>query len=404
MSVVLSASQLAAVEASWDTPGHATLVVATAGSGKTQTLAHRALRVARDLYAQARFHESVMCLSFGKDAAIELCERIDGLILKGGLGGQITCPRSDGVYPGIEATSIVIVVKTINSLCNHVVRKVAAASERRTLCGLVAPSGYPKRFMKVPTSEEVNEAIVAGAKVGGVYVPPEGNTKNQRAVRRKRLRELKRLFDLQRVRESDTRAAFPDGFMCDANIVKCANLEACRGYVEHLRSHNFVDFRDQIVQAASLVSGSERVRDNMRGRYAHLLVDEFQDVGVTELAVLQGIGRSFSFVGDDDQAIYAFKSGVPVEWQALHRVRDSWNSVKIMELAENRRCPPAAVRFAYASVRANGDRIAKVIRPLKQTGLPVVVASKVYCHFSQYTPSSRASLRLKILSRFRASL
>lgn len=381
MSVALSASQLAAVQEPWDSAGHATLVVATAGSGKTLTLAHRALSVARDLYKQERFQESVLCLCFGKDAASELHERIDGLILEEGLGVQIACPPSDGIYPGVEAANIVIVVKTINSLCNHIVRKVAAVSERKTYCSLVASSGYPKQFMKVPTSVEVNEAIIAGAKVGGVFIPPEGVTKEQRAIRRKRLRELKRLFNRQRVVEADTAAAFPDGFRGDVNVVRGPKLDACRGYVQHMRSQNYIDFHDQIIQAACLILGSERVRTTMRGRYAHLVVDEFQDVGATELAVIHGIGRSFSFVGDDDQAIYGFKSGVPVEWQALHQVRNKWKSVKIMELAENRRCPPSAVRFAYSSIRSNGDRISKVIRPLKQTGLPVVVASKTIIPF-----------------------
>lgn len=348
------------------------MVVATAGSGKTLTLARRALRVARDLLAAGRTYESVLCSCFGKDAQVELCQRINSLIKEEGLK-RIVCP-ADSKYPGIVPGIVFVVVKTINSVSSHVVQQVATESERKALCDLVAKGG--KAWAKTPSSKEVKEAVLVGTRAAGLRIPPEGVTKVEKANYRKWLSDCIKAFDRQRIAEADTASAFPDGYHGASNLLSGKNLLASRAYVAHMRAQYQIDFKDQIIQASRVVRKSTRVCNNVRERYAHLLVDEMQDVGATELAVIMAIGRSFTFVGDDDQGIFAFKSGVPVEWQALHRVRDVYTDVDILALAENRRCPPAAVNFAYAVVKHNSDRIPKEILPLQSSGMPVIIAGK----------------------------
>jgi UvrD/REP helicase N-terminal domain len=110
MNVELSAPQRAAVDFPWDEDGRTTMVVATAGSGKTMTLALRALRIARELHAAGRTSESVLCVCFGMDARNELCSRIEGLILDAGVAGHIVCP---GSYPGVDVTRVFILVKSL---------------------------------------------------------------------------------------------------------------------------------------------------------------------------------------------------------------------------------------------------------------------------------------------------
>jgi superfamily I DNA/RNA helicase len=257
-----------------------------------------------------------------------------------------------------------------------IIRRLATKGERRHLCNIEVPQGSKTSWTGIAFADDKHEALLAGAKAAGLRVPPN-ETRREKAEFKAWRNSLRNSFDRQRTYEADITNAFHDGYICPSDKgppLNGSSAWACLHYVAHMRSQNKVDFIDQVSLGALLVRSSERIRANLRQRYAHILVDEFQDVGATELALLQEIGRSFSIVGDDDQGIFSFKSGLPCEWQALHRVRDEWANLTILELHENRRCPPAAVNFAYAVVQQNFDRIPKVILPLRTSGEAVVIA------------------------------
>ncbi|MGL5247816.1 MAG: UvrD-helicase domain-containing protein, partial [Brooklawnia sp.] len=54
----------------------------------------------------------------------------------------------------------------------------------------------------------------------------------------------------------------------------------------------------------------ERVGDRLRARWDWVLVDEYQDVNQLQVDIVRGLcpdGRGLTVVGDDAQAIYAFR-------------------------------------------------------------------------------------------------
>lgn len=112
-----------------------------------------------------------------------------------------------------------------------------------------------------------------------------------------------------------------------------------------------------------------RIRDILHNRFAHVLCDEGQDLGATDLALLRELALSCNIVGDGDQEIFDFKSGL-VSWHALDEARRMWKSVDVLLFAENRRCPAGAVRLSSAVVRANGGL--KNVIPLRESGKAVV--------------------------------
>ena len=93
-----------------------------------------------------------------------------------------------------------------------------------------------------------------------------------------------------------------------------------------------------------------------RAEFAHVLIDEYQDLNRAEQDVLGYLGAqgSICIVGDDDQSIYSFKHAHPEgirQWHTLHPTDDH-------AIDECRRCPTTIVRMANALIAHNADRIA----------------------------------------------
>ncbi len=81
-------------------------------------------------------------------------------------------------------------------------------------------------------------------------------------------------------------------------------------YQEMLAAEGCVDFGDQVHLALRLLREHPAARERLRRRYRYILVDEFQDTNRAQLellAQLAGPHGNLTVVGDDDQAIYAFR-------------------------------------------------------------------------------------------------
>jgi ATP-dependent DNA helicase Rep len=89
-------------------------------------------------------------------------------------------------------------------------------------------------------------------------------------------------------------------------------------YVATLSAYQAVDFDDLIRLPVELFRNNEKVRDKWQRRLRYLLMDEYQDTNTCQYELVKlmvtGIGKKpmFTAVGDDDQAIYAWR-GASVE-------------------------------------------------------------------------------------------
>ncbi|CAN5809897.1 hypothetical protein BH24CHL6_BH24CHL6_01570 [soil metagenome] len=85
---------------------------------------------------------------------------------------------------------------------------------------------------------------------------------------------------------------------------------AYRRYQELLAERSLIDHSDQVLLCLRLLRERPHLRRALHNRFRYLLVDEFQDTNPSQLQmVLELTGRSgnVTVVGDDDQAIYAFR-------------------------------------------------------------------------------------------------
>lgn len=110
-----------------------------------------------------------------------------------------------------------------------------------------------------------------------------------------------------------------------------------RSYDETLRAYQAVDFDDLIRLPAQLLATNEEVRQRWQARVHYLLVDEYQDTNACQYRLVQllvGDRAMFTAVGDDDQAIYAWR-GATVE--NLHQLTVDYPQLKLIKLEQNYR-------------------------------------------------------------------
>src|SRR5688572_27330897 len=86
------------------------------------------------------------------------------------------------------------------------------------------------------------------------------------------------------------------------------NARVFVGYVKRLERRNMPDFDMLVVKAAHLLETVLVVADEVRARWDHILVDEFQDLNARQYEVVRALGRTHRnvfAVGDDEQSIFS---------------------------------------------------------------------------------------------------
>ncbi|HRL20617.1 MAG TPA: UvrD-helicase domain-containing protein, partial [Alcaligenes sp.] len=121
-----------------------------------------------------------------------------------------------------------------------------------------------------------------------------------------------------------------------------------RSYAATLIAYQSVDFDDLIRLPAQLMEENPEVRERWQHRVQYLLVDEYQDTNLCQYRLvrsLTGQRSMFTVVGDDDQAIYAWRGAtvenlaqLPVDYPALRviKLEQNYRSVqRILQAANN---------------------------------------------------------------------
>ncbi len=129
-------------------------------------------------------------------------------------------------------------------------------------------------------------------------------------------------------------------------------------YQELLAANGFIDFGDQVAQALQLVRESAAARSAIAGRFRYILVDEFQDTNRAQaelVTLLAEAHRNVTVVGDDDQAIYAFR-GAAIDNILGFGLR--YPDARTVVLRRNYRSLAPILDAAYRLVRFNDpDRL-----------------------------------------------
>ncbi|MCA1373571.1 MULTISPECIES: ATP-dependent helicase [unclassified Bradyrhizobium] len=127
--------------------------------------------------------------------------------------------------------------------------------------------------------------------------------------------EVKSPEDYARAVQRMAAKAAPDDEAAQLKVAKAREVaRVFKHYDEKMRKAGWVDFADLINQPVELLRAHPEVRDELRGQYQHLLVDEYQDVNRASallVKALAGEGERLWVVGDARQSIYRFRGAAP---------------------------------------------------------------------------------------------
>jgi ATP-dependent DNA helicase Rep len=147
-------------------------------------------------------------------------------------------------------------------------------------------------------------------------------------------------------------------------------------YVATLSAYQAVDFDDLIRLPVELFRSNEQVRDKWQRRLRYLLVDEYQDTNTCQYELVKllvtGIGKKpmFTAVGDDDQAIYAWR-GATIE--NLKTLQVDFPDLEIIKLEQNYRSSTRILQAANAVIGNNPKLFEKSLWSEHGLGDPVKV-------------------------------
>ncbi len=318
----LNPEQLAAVTLP---AGHA-LILAGAGSGKTRVLT---TRIAWLLSTGQATPGGILAVTFTNKAAKEMLTRLSAML-----------PINvRGMWIG-----------TFHGLCNRLLRA------HHKLAGL------PQTFQILDTQDQLSavKRLCKQFNVDEERFKPKELAYFFAGCKEEGLRPR----DVP-VRDEDTRK----------------KVELYQLYEEQCQREGVVDFGELMLRSYELLRDNDPVRVHYQRRFAHMLVDEFQDTNKLQYAWLKLLagdmvdGRlqtrgSVIAVGDDDQSIYAFRGARVGNMQDFVR---EFGVERQIKLEQNYRSYSNILDSANALIAHNRKRLGKNLRTSQGPGEPVRV-------------------------------
>ncbi len=176
------------------------------------------------------------------------------------------------------------------------------------------------------------------------------------------------------------------------NPIEESYAEAYREYQRRLSAANALDFDDLIMTTVHLLQAFPDLREQLRRRFRHVLVDEYQDTNHAQYALVRELcgasedpvrpndsvggpdGRAVEapelmVVGDSDQSIYAFR-GATI--RNINDFETDFPGATTILLEQNYRSTQTILSAANAVIVQNADRKPKRLWSDAGDGEPVV--------------------------------
>ncbi|OGQ17860.1 MAG: hypothetical protein A2138_06645, partial [Deltaproteobacteria bacterium RBG_16_71_12] len=301
------------------------LVLAGAGTGKTRVVTTRIARLLR----QGEAPRSILAVTFTNKAAREMKARLVGL------AGR----AARGVW-----------VSTFHSLCARLLRKDAHQLGLSNAFAILDEGDQQAQLVRVARAVgmKLDEAApgVPASRLPRLVLGRIGLWKNQG------------------VRPTEDPPAQHDE-------VGTAARALWRPYAAHLRSMSALDFDDLLLCTRELLETVAEVRARYQRQFRWLHIDEYQDTNPLQLDITRlvcGPEQNLCVVGDDDQAIYAFRGADLENILAFDR---QFTPCTVVKLEDNYRSTALILDAANAVIAKNRARRDKTLRSGLGDGAPL---------------------------------
>ena len=279
------------------------LVVAGAGSGKTRVLTHRIAHLIRE-HRVSPFE--IMAITFTNKAADEMKQRVAALV------GPVAAKMW---------------VSTFHSACVRILRRDAARLD------------YPSSFTIYDQSDarRLTGYVIRDLNLDPKRFPPRGVHATISAAKN----------DLIRADEYAERAQV---------IYERKVADVYSEYQLRLRRAGAMDFDDLLMVAVELFQKNPDVLEHYRRRFAHIMVDEYQDTNRVQnelVLLLAGGHRNVCVVGDSDQSIYQFRGA---DIRNILEFEEAFPDATVIVLEQNYRSTQTILDAANAVIANNLGR------------------------------------------------
>ncbi|WP_086996764.1 ATP-dependent helicase [Rhizobium sullae] len=305
------------------------LVIAGAGSGKTNTLAHRVAH----LIVKGADPRRILLMTFSRRAAGEMARRVERIctqVLGSNSGIMADALAWSGTFHGIGARLLRDYAEQIG------VDPAFTIHDREDSADLMNLVRHELGFSKMESRFPTKGTCLA------IY---------SRAVNSET--ELPLIL----------RDAFP---WCAAWEKQLRELFAA--YVGAKQNQNVLDYDDLLLYWSQMVA-EPMIAEDVGGRFDHVLVDEYQDTNRLQASILLALkpeGQGLTVVGDDAQSIYSFRAATVrniLDFPALFTPAAS-----IVTLDRNYRSTQPILAAANAVIDLASERFTKNLWTERQSG------------------------------------
>lgn len=348
-----------------------TLVVAGAGSGKTELLAFRVLWLVANGLVRP---EQVLGLTFTKKAAVELTKRIyEGLIKL----------RDSKYWPeNLEVEFTSPTISTYNAFANSIFRDNALAlgyeSETKLLSEAsafeiarevcLAAGNLPAGSL---SDLEMNLDPLVEAVLG--FAGSMGDNEAKSAEVSGLISEtIEKLLNLPKKKGQDPadRNKYLDELISNLRLTPIL-AELAERYQTEKRNRSVLDYSDQVALALRAARIVPEAAARLRDCYQQVLLDEYQDTSYLQTKLLSELfgGRSVYAVGDPNQSIYGWRGASSSNLDDFasdfgsaknFALATSWrNPIAILEAA-NQIAEPLSSQASYETPKPDTERVLPV--------------------------------------------
>lgn len=281
------------------------LILAGAGSGKTQTMTHRMAHLVElgvDPY-------SILAVTFTNKAAAEMRDRVYGLT------GSVR-----GMW-----------IMTFHAMCLRILRYQSEAL------------GYKPGFTVYDETDR--KALIK-------------RVVKELAVDEKLYTVSSLISAISKAKEAEQD---PEDYLSDNSFDFRSKViyEVYKRYEEELKENNAMDFDDLLFNCVKLFEQEQSVLDYYSNRFRYIMVDEYQDTNYLQYKLIRMLAKkhgNLCVVGDDDQCIY--------EWRGANitnilNFEEDFPGAKVIKLEQNYRSSGNILNLANSVIKNNASRKSK---------------------------------------------
>ncbi|MDO5331287.1 MAG: UvrD-helicase domain-containing protein, partial [Bacillota bacterium] len=279
------------------------LILAGAGSGKTNTMTHRIAYMIKDCNVNPY---SILAVTFTNKAAGEMRDRVEAL-----------CGRFPGMW-----------IQTFHSACLRILRKHADKL------------GYEKNFVVYDTVDQkaLAKSIIKDLNLDEKIFAPA--------------------YILSVISDCKENEISADQFLIKkGSFGPNKTLAECyTRYEERLKANNALDFDDLILKTVILFDTHLDVLKEYQDQFQYIMVDEYQDTNMLQYKLikqLSSVHKNICVVGDDDQCIYEWRGA---DIRNIMSFEVDFPGAKVVKLEQNYRSTGNIIGAAHSVIDKNKSR------------------------------------------------